>query len=166
LVYRLDNDQTEGNQQIGRQTHKLEIVMSTTAIGSPAPGRALRISLWIAQALVFFVFASAGLVKFFTPIPQLATMMPWTGEHSETFVRMIGLIDLAGGLGILLPALTRIMPGLTVLAALGCTVLQVFAIVFHVSRGEAVMTPLNFVLLALAAFVLWGRARKAPILPR
>jgi hypothetical protein len=144
----------------------LETVMSTTAVSSATPGRALRISLWVAQALVFFVFASAGAVKFFTPIPQLAAMMPWTGEHSETFVRVIGLIDLAGGIGILLPALTRIVPGLTVLAALGCTVLQVFAITFHVSRGEAAVTPLNFVLLALAVFVLWGRARKAPILPR
>jgi hypothetical protein len=45
-------------------------------------------------------------------------------------------------------------------------VLQVFAIVFHVSRGEAVVTPLNAVLLALAVFVLWGRGRKAPIAPR
>jgi hypothetical protein len=140
--------------------------MSTTTISPAAPGRALRVSLWVAQALVFFVFVSAGVVKFFTPIPQLAAMMPWTGEHSETFVRVIGLIDLAGGIGILLPALTRIMPGLTVLAALGCTVLQVCAIAFHVSRGEAAVTPLNFVLLALVAFVLWGRARKAPILPR
>jgi hypothetical protein len=144
----------------------LETVMSTTAISPATPRRALRIGLWVAQALVFLVFASAGVVKFFTPIPQLAAMMPWTGEHSEIFVRVIGLIDLAGGIGILLPALTRIMPGLTVLAALGCTVLQIFAITFHISRGEAAVTPLNFVLLALAAFVLWGRARKAPILPR
>ncbi|HLG83749.1 MAG TPA: DoxX family protein [Bradyrhizobium sp.] len=140
--------------------------MSTTAITPAAPGRALRISLWVAQALVFFVFASAGVMKVFTPIPQLAAMIPWAGDHSETFVRIIGLIDLAGGIGILLPALTRIMPGLTVLAALGCMVLQILAIAFHVSRGEAAVTPLNFVLLALAAFVLWGRARKAPILPR
>ena len=69
--------------------------MSTTAISPPVPARLLRISLWVAQALLFFVYASAGLVKFFTPIPQLAAMMPWTGEHSETLVRAIGLIDLA-----------------------------------------------------------------------
>ena len=80
--------------------------------------------------------------------------------------RVIGLIDLAGGIGILLPALTRILPRLTVMAALGCAVLQVFALTFHLSRGEAVVTPLNFVLLALALFVLWGRGRKAPIAPR
>jgi DoxX-like family len=130
----------------------------STATLDPAPSRrALRAGLWAAQALIFFTFGAAGVVKLFTPIPQLAAMMPWTGEHSEAFVRVIG---------ILLPALTRIMPSLTVLAALGCSVLQVFAIVFHTSRGEVVVTPLNFVLLSLALFVLWGRARKAPIAPR
>ncbi|GLR83820.1 DoxX family protein [Bradyrhizobium iriomotense] len=140
--------------------------MSTTALETATPGRALRIGLWIAQILICFVFTSAGLVKLLTPIPQLAAMMPWTGEHSEAFVRVIGLIDLAGGIGILMPALTRILPRLTVLAALGCTVLQVIAIGFHVSRGEAAVTPLNLVLLALALFVLWGRGRNAPIAPR
>jgi len=150
----------------GGNPHQTENTMSTTAIEIATPGRALRIGLWVAQALVFFAFASAGLVKLLTPIPQLAAMMPWAGQYSETFVRIIGLIDLAGGVGILLPALTRILPRLTVLAALGCTVLQVFALVFHISRGEAAVTPLNFVLLALTLFVLWGRNRKAPIAPR
>jgi len=140
--------------------------MSTTALETPTSGRALRIGLWIAQVLISFVFTSAGLVKLLTPIPQLAAMMPFAGEYSETFVRSVALVDLAGGIGILLPALTRILPRLTVLAALGCSVLQVFAFVFHISRGEAATTPLNFVLLALALFVLWGRSRKAPVVPR
>ena len=140
--------------------------MSATTFETALPGRALRIGLWAAQGLLFFVFTSAGLVKLLTPIPQLAAMMPWAGQYSETFVRSIGLIDLAGGLGILLPALTRILPRLTVPAALGCTVLQVFALIFHVSRGEAEVTPLNLVLLALSVFVLWGRGRNAPIAPR
>jgi hypothetical protein len=141
-------------------------IMSTTAIQTTAPGLALRVGLWIAQALIFLAFASAGLAKLLMPIPQLAAMMPWAGQYSEAFVRAIGVIDLAGGIGVLLPALTRIMPSLTVLAALGCSVLQVFALVFHISRGEAAVTPLNFVLLALAIFVLWGRGRKAPIASR
>ncbi|QDP22605.1 DoxX family protein [Bradyrhizobium cosmicum] len=140
--------------------------MSATTFETTTPGRALRIGLWAAQGLLFFVFTSAGLVKLLTPIPQLAAMMPWAGQYSEAFVRSIGLIDLAGGLGILLPALTRILPRLTVLAALGCTVLQVFALIFHVSRGEAEVTPLNLLLLTLSVFVLWGRGRKAPIAPR
>ncbi|MGY3237314.1 putative membrane protein YphA (DoxX/SURF4 family) [Bradyrhizobium sp. USDA 4472] len=140
--------------------------MSATTFATATPGRALRIGLWAAQALVAFVFISAGLYKLLTPIPQLAAAMPFAGQYSETFVRSIALVDLAGGIGILLPALTRILPRLTVLAALGCSVLQVFALVFHLSRGEAEVTPLNAVLLALSLFVLWGRNSKAPITPR
>jgi len=140
--------------------------MSTTTFETAAPGRALRIGLWAAQLLIAIAFIGAGLVKLTTPIPQLAAMMPWAGQYSETFVRSIALVDLAGGFGILLPALTRILPRLTVLAALGCSVLQVIALVFHLSRGEAEVTPLNIVLLALSLFVLWGRNGKAPIAPR
>ena len=65
-----------------------------------------------------------------------------------------------------MPSVTRIKPGLTVLAAVGCAALMASAIVFHVSRGEAAKTPFNFVLLALALFVAWGRRSKAPIAPR
>jgi ABC-type uncharacterized transport system permease subunit len=140
--------------------------MSTTTAASTSPSQGLKIGLWIAQALVFFVFTAAGLTKLFTPIAALSGMMPWTGGVPVAFARFIGLVDIAGGVGILLPALTRIKPGLTVLAALGCTVLQACAIIFHLSRGEAQVTPLNIVLLALSAFVLWGRGRKAPIQPR
>jgi hypothetical protein len=140
--------------------------MSATTFDTTNPGRALRLGLWTAQILVAFAFVGSGLVKLTTPIPQLAAMMPWAGQYSETFVRSIALVDLAGGIGILLPALTRIWPRLTVLAALGCSVLQVFALVFHLSRGEAEVTPLNVVLLALSLFVLWGRNSKAPIAPR
>jgi uncharacterized membrane protein YphA (DoxX/SURF4 family) len=140
--------------------------MSTATFETAPAGRPIRIGLWTAQALLAFVFISAGFVKLTTPIPQLAAMLPWAGQYSETFVRSIALVDLAGGLGILLPALTRILPQLTVLAALGCSVLQVIALVFHLSRGEAPVTPLNVVLLALSLFVLWGRSRKAPITPR
>ena len=140
--------------------------MSATTFDTTNPGRTLRLGLWTAQILVAFAFVGSGLVKLTTPIPQLAAMMPWAGQYSETFVRSIALVDLAGGIGILLPALTRIWPRLTVLAALGCSVLQVFALVFHLSRGEAEVTPLNVVLLALSLFVLWGRNSKAPIAPR
>jgi len=60
----------------------------------------------------------------------------------------------------------RIMPRLTVIAAMAATVLQLLAIAFHFSRGEGALTPLNFILLALILFILWGRSKKAPIAPR
>lgn len=93
-------------------------------------------------------------------------MMPWAGEYSAGFVRFIGVVDIAGGLGLLLPSLTRIMPRLTVIAAAACVLLQIFAIGFHSMRGEFEVLPLNVVYIALALIVLWGRGRKAPIAPR
>jgi len=124
---------------------------------------ALRLGLWIAQLLVGIPFVMIGFMKLTTPIPELAKMIPWAGQLPVLFVRSIGLVDIAGGVGIVLPALTRIRPGLTVWAAAGCVALQVCAIIFHLSRGEGAFTPLNFVFLALAGFVYWGRLTLAPV---
>ena len=128
--------------------------------------KALRGSLWAAQVAVFGLFCMAGFMKLTMSVAQIEKMWPWTVQVSEPVLRFIAVVDLAGGIGILLPALTRIRPQLTVLAALGGTVLQVLAIGFHASRGEIALTPFNFFLLALCAFVLWGRYKKAPIPPR
>lgn len=141
--------------------------MSTTTLAKTStPSRGLKAALWAAQAVLSLAYIAIGVIKLTTPIVKLAATMPWTGQLPEAFVRTIGIIDIAGGVGILLPALTRIQPRLTVAAALGCTVLQVLAIAFHTSRGETMVLPLNFVLITLSAFVLWGRVRKAPFLPR
>jgi hypothetical protein len=133
---------------------------------STRPSAVLNSSLWLAQFLVGVPFVLIGLMKLLTPILKLAQTIHWAGEYPLPFVRGIGLIDIAGGLAMVLPALTRIKPRLTILAALGCTVLQALAIAFHFSRGEASVTGMNFVFLACSAFVLWGRAIRVPIAPR
>ena len=129
-------------------------------------GIVLKTGLWVSQALIFVSFVMIGFMKLVTPIPDLARIIAWAGQLPEAVVRLMGLIDIAGGVGILLPALTRIKPQLTDLAALGCVCLQICAIIFHFSRGEASFTPLNFVFLTLSAFVLWGRRTRAPITAR
>src|SRR6478735_9781933 len=130
------------------------------------PSRALSISLWVVQALLGVLFVATGVWKLLTPIAQLSTMIPWAGQVSPGFLAAIAIIDLLGGVGVVLPALSRIKPGLTTLAALGCALLQVCAAVFHLSRGEGANTPFNFVLIGLSLFVAWGRHYKAPILSR
>ncbi|MGI3186544.1 DoxX family protein [Nioella aestuarii] len=122
--------------------------------------------IWAAQVLGAALFIMSGAMKLFTPIPDLAAIMPWAGEYSVGFVRFIGVVDLAGGLGLILPSLTRIMPRLTVIAAACCVLLQVLAIGFHSMRGEFEVLPMNAVYIALALIVLWGRGSKLPILPR
>lgn len=118
---------------------------------------ALNILLWAAQLFVGISFGVIAWMKLVTPIPALAAMWPWTGEYPEAMVRGLGIIDLAGGLGIILPGLTRIR--LNLAAAVGCAVLQICAMTFHLSRGEAEAVPINAVFLVLSLFVVWGRRR-------
>jgi hypothetical protein len=141
--------------------------MILTVIDQPTnrPSRALSVALWGTQGALAAFFIYAGASKLTMPADQLATMGPWTAGNAA-LAMVTGLVDLAGGIGILAPALTRILPGLTVLAALGLVVLQVLALGFHLSRGEVVMAPMNLILIALSAFVLWGRGKAAPIAPR
>lgn len=126
----------------------------------------LHIGLWIAQGLVALTFVGAGIWKLVTPIPQLAEMIPWAGDVPPTLLYAVAFLDILGGLGVLLPSLTRIRPELAVVAGVGCLALQLSAIVFHFSRGEAADTPFNFLLVAILGFVVWGRQFGAPIAPR
>jgi hypothetical protein len=84
----------------------------------------------------------------------------------EAFVRFIGLSELLGGLGLILPAALRIKPVLTPWAAVGLAVVMVLASGFHVSRGESSVIGMNFILAAVAVFIAWGRFKKAPIYPK
>lgn len=129
-------------------------------------GNFLNILLWAVQLLIAALFLLSGAMKLGYPINKLAALYPWTGQVSAAFVRLMGVIDLAGGLGLLLPSLLRIKPALTVWAAIGIVILMVSAILFHVSRGEQSVTGFNVVVALLAALVAWGRYRKYPVTPR
>jgi uncharacterized membrane protein YphA (DoxX/SURF4 family) len=134
-------------------------------IASAKPARGLSVFLWIAQILLALVFGFAGAMKLATPIAELAKNAAWI-KDSAFLVRFIGISEVAGALGMLLPSLTRIKPKLTSLAAVGIFIIMVLATGFHLMRGEAKFTPLTLALGALAAFVAWGRFRKAPIAAR
>jgi uncharacterized membrane protein YphA (DoxX/SURF4 family) len=125
------------------------------------------IGLWAVQVLLALGFGAAGVMKLFMPIADISAQMAWAAASPEWLVRFIGFAELAGALGMILPAATRILPWLTPLAALGFGVIQVLAIGVHAVRGETAMTlPINLVLLALSLFVMWGRWQKAPVSPR
>lgn len=123
------------------------------------------VSLWIVQILLALAFGMAGSLKTFTPIDELALQMPWV-TSTPALVRFIGVSELAGALGLILPALTRIRPSLTPLAAAALVLVMILATLFHAVRGEWPGVPVNLVLGGLAAFVAWGRFRKVPIAPR
>ena len=99
----------------------------------------------------------------FLPIEAISASMPWTGQLPALIVRLLGLIDLSGAVGLILPSLLRIKPQLTPWAALCIIALMVCATIFHVSRGEASVIGFNIFVAVVAAFIVWGRFKKAPI---
>jgi putative oxidoreductase len=132
---------------------------------SAVRSRGLGVALWIAQILLALVFGFSGSMKLITPIDELAKNAAWI-KDSAFLIRFIGTSEVAGALGMLLPSLSRIKPGLTSLAALGLFAIMILATGFHLLRGEARFTPVTVALGALAVFVAWGRFRKAPIRAR
>ncbi len=132
-----------------------------------APPLWLNILLWIGQAFLAFAFGSAGFMKLTVPADQLAEMMNFVNYTPAWLVMFIGVMEVLGAIGVILPAATRILPWLTPLAALGFAIIQVLAIGVHASLGETATTlPANLVLLAVAVFVVWGRHMAAPIASR
>lgn len=89
-------------------------------------------------------------------------MLPWALDNPG-LLKFTGIVDLLGGIGIVLPAALRIQPKLTVFAAYGTIALMIAASVFHISRGEASLIGMNIFFLVLAGFIAWGRNKKAPI---
>lgn len=124
---------------------------------------ALHIALWIVQVLLAVSLVWAAGMKLFQPLDKLAAMWPWVGQVPATLVKLTGIVDVLGAVGLILPAWLRIRPQLTPIAA-GCIiVLMICAITFHVLRGEASVIGFNIVFALLAAFVAWGRFAKIPI---
>ena len=126
----------------------------------------MHIALWIAQVLLALLFAGAGSAKVLTPLGELAQSLPYTADLPGWLVRFIGVSEVAGALGLILPALTRRLPGLTPLAGLGLCIVMVLATGFHLMRAEYSAMPMTIVIGAVAAFVAWGRWMKRPIAPR
>ncbi len=136
------------------------------AVPEKSPAGKLSIALWIVQFVLAAVFAMAGLPKVSASMAEVAQKVPAMAQVPEALIRFIGIAELAGAVGLILPAVTRVMPGLVPLAGAGLALIMLLAMGFHASRGEFQALPTNLVLGGLALFVWWGRSRKAPIAPR
>ncbi|MCY1667030.1 DoxX family protein [Rhizobium sp. SL86] len=140
----------------------MSTLISTTTASSPR----WTIGLWVAQiALALLYLMGVWMHLFLSPEEAAAMGAIWMSEAPLAFVRFIGVMELLGVIGLILPAATRIKPNLTVLAAVGLLAIQALAIPFHAIRGEFAPLPFNLIYVALAVLVIWGRLRKAPILP-
>lgn len=119
----------------------------------------MNIALWIVQALLAAMYLMAGQMKAFQPAKVRENpQMTWAKNRSDGFIRFVGTSELLGALGLILPLVTGVLPWLTVLAAIGLTIIQVLAIFTeHLPKKEFNVIPVNIVLLALAVLVIIGR---------
>ena len=115
------------------------------------------IALWAVQVLVAASFLVAGATKLSQPKEKLVNNMAWVEDFSQGTVRLIGALEALGAIGVVVPALTGIVPWLTPLAALGLVLLMIGAALTHLRRTEYGNIAMNAVLLVLAAFVAYGR---------
>ena len=116
-------------------------------------------ALWIVQVLLACLFLFAGGLKLVMPIEEMTKQVPLPG----LFIRFIAVCEVLGALGLTLPGLLRIRPGLTPLAAAGLVIIMTGAtiVTLVIGGGATVLIPL--VVGLLAGFVAYGRWRLAPL---
>ena len=118
----------------------------------------MNVVLWIVAGVLAAAFLGAGLMKLGQPKKKLADSgMGWTEDFSDGAVKGIGVLEVLGALGLILPAALDILPILVPIAATGLALVMLGAAITHARRKESQMIVVNVVLLALAAFVAWGR---------
>ena len=121
------------------------------------------IALWIIRVLLALAFLMAGFMKAFMPLEGLKKNMAWVASTPPALVRFIGIAEILGAIGLILPILTGIVPWLTIAAAIGLAVVMVSAAVFHVTRKEYSGIAPSIVLLLLALFVVVGHLVWVPL---
>ena len=117
----------------------------------------MNVALWIVQGLLAFAFIAAGGMKLFAYEKYKAMSEKKNGPTgpSRGLITFIGIAEIAGSLGIVLPMATNIAPWLSPWAAIGLAIIMLLAIGFHVRRHESVAVPV--ILFLLAGFVVFGR---------
>ncbi len=121
----------------------------------------MKIAAWIVQLLLALLFTASGLMKLFA-FDSFAASAPALADQ-RPLVAFIGVAELAGAVGLIIPALTRILPVLTTWAAVGLATIMVLATGFHLLRGEVSHAVVTIIILALTAFVIYVRGFKAPV---
>jgi uncharacterized membrane protein YphA (DoxX/SURF4 family) len=110
--------------------------------------------LWTVQVLLAGIFLATGLTKLTQPRAQLAVgPMGWAADVSDVEFRAVGLLEVLGALGLILPGALGIAPFVTPLAAVGLALTMIGAIATHVRTGETDRLAVPLVLLALTLFV-------------
>ena len=123
-----------------------------------AARRHLNVTLWIVQALLAIVYLLSGSMKLTMPVEEMTRDVPLPGA----FLRFIGVAEVLGGLGLVLPWLLGIRPHLTPLAAAGLTIIMIGATAITTATMGLVRGLIPLTVGCLAAFVAYGRWRLTP----
>ena len=118
----------------------------------------MNIALWIIQSLLALLFLFAGVMKLILPIEEMTQQIAMPG----LFLRFIGVCEVLGGLGLVLPWLLGIRPSLTPLAAAGLVIIMIGATATTIIIGQVVTSILPLVVGILCLFVAYGRWRLVP----
>jgi hypothetical protein len=125
----------------------------TTSTSSQAPSKRTHVVLWIVQAVLALLFVFAGGSKLVMPLAELTKQAPLPGG----FLRFIGVCELLGGLGLVLPGIFGIKRGLTPLAASGLTIIMIGAVVTTLAVGMGAAAVIPLIVGVLTAAVAIGR---------
>ena len=118
----------------------------------------MHIIIWIIQVLLALAFLGAGVMKLVTPKPELTVRFgDWVDNIPGEGMKVIGALEVAGAVGLILPMALSILQFLTPLAAIGLCLTMLGAIILHLSRKEYSKLVPNLILLALSASVVVGR---------
>ena len=123
----------------------------------------MNVVLWILQALLALVFLAAGLAKLAKPKDELLGRMSALAPYRPVTVKLIGLAEVLGAVGVVLPLATGVAPGLVPWAALGLASVVVAAAVAHTEQGDYRPLAVHAVLLAAAVVVVYGRSADLPV---
>ena len=118
--------------------------------------------LWVLQIVVGVFFIFAGINHLIVP-EGLPTTLRWMYDLSDTLHVVAGTAEILGGVGLILPSVTRIRPELTCHAAYGLVLVMLSAAIWHVGRGEVPQIVVNVVLIAVLVFIGYGRMRLRPV---
>jgi hypothetical protein len=128
----------------------------------------MNVALWIVAGVLAVVLLVSSCVKLFVSKDRLATLLQnlgpaaqatgdWTRDFSPGALKALGIVELLGAVGLILPAALDIAPVVVPLAATGTVLLFVGAVIMRLRRGEKATIVVDLVYLAMAAFVVWGR---------
>ncbi|WP_371596697.1 DoxX family protein [Streptomyces sp. NBC_00564] len=114
----------------------------------------MHVAYWIVAAMLALFYLYGGGIKVIRTREQLQPMMAWVDRTPMPVVRTIGVLEVLGAIGLILPPLTGIAPGLALAAAIGFVLLQFAATGVHLNRGDRRIA-LNIALILAAAVTVW-----------